>query len=153
MSQTTMIHAGRRPDPLMRPAMVIAGLLVTAIVTIAIGGHRNEPMMAEAAAAKETLQLRFVDQPDGTVVAVDANSGRNLEQVEIGKGGFIRVTMRSFALERKQRGIGNEVPFTLTRHTNGALILSDETTGRTMLLNAFGPSNEGVFAELIEKSR
>ena len=70
-----------------------------------------------------------------------------------GAGGFIRVTMRSFANERKRDGLGSETPFTLTRMRDGDLYLQDSLTGRTMLLNAFGPSNEGVFAELIDHER
>ena len=96
------------------------------------------------------MELKFVDQADWSVVAYDAASGGELERINPGSGGFIRVTMRSFAAERINRGLGPEVPFALLRMSDGDLLLQDPATGRTMLLNAFGPSNEGVFAQLLD---
>ena len=51
------------------------------------------------------------------------------------------------------RGMTAEEPFTLLRLKDGDLILTDRLTGRRMLLNAFGPSNERVFAELLDHGR
>jgi putative photosynthetic complex assembly protein len=140
-------------DPQRKPALAGAALIATAIALVAFGRHDKAPVAIDPAAVVESVELQFIDQPDGTVVAYDAASGAELERIAPGAGGFIRVTMRSFAAERTSRSLGSEVPFTLLRMTDGDLLLQDRLTGRTMLLDAFGPSNEGVFAELLNQRR
>ena len=102
---------------------------------------------------RDRVELLFRDLPDGTVVAIDATDGAELERIRPGEGGFVRVTMRSFAAERISRGVSREPPFDLVRMDDGDLILTDRLTGRDMLLDAFGPSNEGAFAQLLDKRR
>ena len=78
---------------------------------------------------------------------MDAADGRQLYKVEPGTNGFIRATMRGLARERMRAGIGAEAPFKLTRWSNGTLSLLDETSGRRIDLDAFGPANAGAFAQ------
>jgi len=140
-------------DPQRKPAIAGAALIATVIALVAFGRHERQPIVVDPAAVTQSVELKFVDQADGSVVALDAASGAELERIAPGGGGFIRVTMRSFAAERKNLGLGADVPFTLSRLSDGDLVLQDRLTGRTMLLNAFGPSNEGVFAELLDLGR
>lgn len=142
-----------KTDPQRKPAMACGALVVAAIVLVAVGRHEKTPIAVDPAAVAQSKELKFVDQPDGAVVAYDAGNGVELNRIAPGGGGFLRVTMRSFAEERKSRGFGSDVPFTLLRKTDGDLLLQDRLTGRTMLLNAFGPSNEGVFAQLLDHGR
>lgn len=148
-----MTNAQPRTDPQRKPAMACGALIVAAIVLVAVGRHEKTPIVVDPAAVAQSKELKFVDQPDGAVVAYDAGNGAELDRIAPGGGGFLRVTMRSFAEERKSRGFGSDVPFTLLRKTDGDLLLQDRLTGRTMLLNAFGPSNEGVFAQLLDHGR
>ena len=140
-------------DPQRKPALAGAALLAVTIALVTFGRQEKQPVTIDPAAVVQSMQLKFVDQPDGTVVAYEAASGTELDRIAPGGGGFIRVTMRSFAAERINRGLGSEVPFTLLRMADGDLLLRDPMTGRTMLLNAFGPSNEGVFAQLLDHGR
>ncbi len=140
-------------DQQRKPALAGAALIATAIALVAFGRQDKAAVAIDPAAVVESVELKFIDQPDGTVVAYDAGSGAELERIAPGAGGFIRVTMRSFAAKRTSRSLGSEVPFTLLRMTDGDLLLQDRLTGRTMLLDAFGPSNEGVFAELLNQRR
>ena len=140
-------------DPQRKPAIAAAALVASAIALVAFGRQDKTPVVIDKAAVVQSLEVKFVDQADGAVVAIDATKGKELERIAPGGGGFIRVTMRSFANERKSRGMGSDVPFTLLRMTDGDLLLQDRLTGRTMLLNAFGPSNEGVFAQLMDDER
>jgi putative photosynthetic complex assembly protein len=142
-----------RPDPQRRPAIACAALLGVALLLVTFGRTGDGPREIDAAAVMQTLPLAFEDLPDGTVVALNATTGAELQRIAPGEGGFIRVTMRSFAAERLNRGLGREEPFDLIRMSDGDLLLSDRTTGRVMLLDAFGPSNEGVFAQLLETGR
>lgn len=146
-------HAIRRKDPQRRPAIACASLIGAALVLVLVGRHPPQPPEIDPASVVESMDLRFSDLADGSVVALNAATGAKLERIDPGVGGFIRVTMRSFANERKQRGLSSDVPFTLTRMKDGDLLLRDPLTGRTMLLNAFGPSNEGAFAQLLDKGR
>ncbi len=150
MSQTATAPAR---DPQRKPAIACGCLIAAVVAMVALTRHDPVPEVIDPANVAEKLDLRFSDMPDGTVVASNAATGSEIERIVPGAGGFIRVTMRSFATERKQHGMGSDVPFTLTRTTDGALYLQDPLTGRTMLLNAFGPSNEGVFAELLDHER
>ena len=96
----------------------------------------------------EVIMLRFDDLDDGGVAVSDAANGQLLYKVEPGTNGFIRATMRGLARERMRSGIGAEAPFKLTRWSNGSISLQDETSGRRLDLDAFGPSNAGAFAQL-----
>lgn len=140
-------------DPQRKPAMAAGALIAVVIALAAFGRHESGPRAIDSDAIVQTAELKFVDQSDGSVVALDAASGTELERIAPGGGGFIRVTMRSFAGERKARGLGSDVPFRLVRMADGDLVLHDPLTDRTMLLNAFGPANEGVFAQLLDHGR
>jgi putative photosynthetic complex assembly protein len=142
-----------RSDPQRKPAMAGAALIAVCIALVAFGRHDKTPVALDPAAVTRSVELKFVDRPDGAVVAINAASGAQLERIAPGDGGFVRVTMRSFANERKQRGMNDAVPFVLTRMNDGDLYLIDPQTGRSMLLNAFGPANEGVFAQLLDEGR
>lgn len=148
MSQTLTT---RTKDPQAKSAIAGGLLIASALVLVTLTKGNLPERVIDPAQTERKMELRFRDLPDGTVVALDAATGEELERVVPGKGGFIRVTMRSFAAERIRKGFGPEVPFTLARMKGGNLVLEDPLTGRNMLLNAFGPSNEGVFAELIDQ--
>jgi len=141
-----------KADPQRKPAIACGCLIAAAIVLVAVGRHGRQPEAIDTGMAARAVELRFTDLPDGTVVAAAA-SGDEIERIAPGAGGFIRVTMRSFATERRSRGFDAQTPFTLMRMSDGDLVLHDRTTGRTMLLDAFGPANEGAFAELLDHGR
>jgi putative photosynthetic complex assembly protein len=94
--------------------------------------------------------LRFADRTDGGVAVYDANGNEPITVLSPGTNGFVRATMRNFARERRSNGIGSDAPFKLTAGTDGRLVLADTATGRTIDLEAFGPSNAGVFAGFLE---
>jgi putative photosynthetic complex assembly protein len=92
--------------------------------------------------------LRFADRADGAVVVTLADTGQVLEVAQ-GQNGFLRGTLRGFARQRKENGIGQMPPMRLTGYEDGRLILFDPSTGRQVDLEAFGATNEGVFAHLL----
>jgi putative photosynthetic complex assembly protein len=69
--------------------------------------------------------------------------------VATGQNGFLRGVLRGFARTRRADGIGAEAPFRLTAWADGRLTLSDPSTGRRADLEAFGPTNEAVFAKFL----
>lgn len=125
-------------------ALVIGTLLIVMIVRFTGSGAVRVPDAATVA----TLTFSVADQPDGSVVMVDALSGKLLDRVAPGTGGFVRGTMRGLARERQRQGIGADQPFHLIGRADGRLTLEDRTTGRRVDLESFGPTNAAVFSQL-----
>jgi putative photosynthetic complex assembly protein len=129
------------------PAIAIALLLIGTFITI--GMARLQGTTQEVAEpARKIRQLRFVDQPNGAVAAIDASTGQLVERYE-GEQGFLRGTLRAMARQRKVNGVGAEQPFELILHADGRLTLHDPATGTKIALESFGSKNIGVFARLL----
>lgn len=133
--------------PLIAAITLICGSLVV------VGAQRiglvGSPPAAEASQATATLSqdLRFFDQPDGAVrVVVEGGADR---VIPTASGGFVRGVLRSLVRERRARGIGSEQAFRVTEWSDGAVTIQDLATGRTLNLNAFGPTNRMDFVALI----
>ena len=129
------------------PAIAIALLLIGTFITI--GMARLQGTTQEVAEpARKIRQLRFVDQPDGAVAAIDASTGQLVERYE-GEQGFLRGTLRALVRDRRLQGFGADQPFELIAHDAGRLSLRDPATGSTIALESFGSNNIGVFARLM----
>lgn len=153
----TADHAAMRRNlvnqPFPRGALAAAIALVGfALVASAIGGLSGptEIVVTEAPEAAG-LDVRFADRADGAVVVSAAEDGRELAVMPGGTNGFLRGMLRGLARERRANGIGSEPPFRVVRWADGRHSLHDETTGRTIVLDAFGQTNAAVFAALIEE--
>lgn len=137
-------------------AMVVFALAATAMVRITGTPPAASPVAfrAEARIAPVASRvLRFRDRADGAVVIDDVTTGREAAVVAAGeKTGFIRGVMRGLARDRHMRGIGEAPPFTLTAWRDGELSLTDNATGRSIELTAFGATNRAAFAALLGKA-
>jgi putative photosynthetic complex assembly protein len=69
-----------------------------------------------------------------------------------GTNGFLRATMRGLARQRLREDEGADTPFRLTEWADGRLTLEDPATGRRIEMEAFGETNEAVFARLLTAS-
>ena len=123
---------------------------VLAIAAARLSGF--EPGTATNALAVASIQLGFADSDDGSVTIYDWDSGAELQTLAPGEGSFIRGVLRSLVRERRSRGLMIDDPFRLTRFDDGSLTLKDPLTDRDIALQAFGPSNVGAFAVLLESS-
>jgi putative photosynthetic complex assembly protein len=128
-------------------------MIALALVLVALGRQPQAPVVIDPAAVSRSLDLAFRDRPDGSVMVVDAATGRDIQIIAPGGGGFVRVTMRSYAKERLQRGLSDATPFHLAEMADGTVFLQDRLTGRTMHLNAFGPANVGAFRAILDHGR
>lgn len=139
--------------PLMLMGGIVAiSLALTSLVTFGFLPRQSVPSEARAAAGVKPVSertLRFFDEPDGTVRVEDGASAEVLARFGEGQGGFIRATVRSLVHQRRIRGEGPAVPFTLTRWETGALTLADPVTGRSVEVSSFGPDNRAVYAGLL----
>lgn len=133
--------------------MVAISLALTSAVSLGLLERQSVPAEARAAAGikpAEQITLRFFDEADGTVRVEDGASAEVLARFATGEGGFIRATVRSLVHQRRIRGEGPAVPFTLTRWENDTLTLADPVTGRSVEVSSFGPDNRAVYANMFD---
>lgn len=139
------------------PLMLMGGLVAITLAltaSVSLGFFERQAVPAEARAAAgvkpaDERTLRFLDEADGIVRVEDGATGEVLQRFGQGEGGFIRASVRSLVHQRRIRGEGPAVPFTLTQWDNGGLTLSDPVTGRSVEVSSFGPDNRAVFANLL----
>jgi putative photosynthetic complex assembly protein len=143
-------HGSAGPSRIVTPgALATAGSLVALTLAAAFllpHGPRDAGF-APGTVERQRL-LRFADRQDGAVVVTDAADGR-LAGLVTGESGFLRGTMSGLARIRRMEGIGAEPPFRLTLYDNDRLVLDDPSTGKSIDLEAFGSTNEAVFALLL----
>jgi len=138
------------------PRGILIGAALMIALTIALSGAARltgiGTTQMPASAAVESRSLHFADQRDGSIAVTDAATGRTVAVVSPGTNGFLRGTLRGLARERKRQDIGADPAFRLVRWADGRLTLEDPTTRRVIDLAAFGPTNSGVFADLLTGS-
>ena len=138
------------PEKVPLPFLIAAGLLVGAtMLLVGINQLTKGDGDAQTADAVVMQELRFEDQANGSIAIYAGPDDKALKIVEPGTNGFLRGTLRALVRERRLNGIGDQAPFRLVRRADGSLTLDDPATGRSINLNAFGPSNYGVFASLL----
>jgi putative photosynthetic complex assembly protein len=102
----------------------------------------------------ESRDLMFVDRADRGVDISDANTGAPIETIPPKTGGFLRGAMRGLLYDvrygRDHLAQAPDYPFRLTRWADGRLSLEDTRTHRQLELEAFGSTNEQVFARLLD---
>ena len=140
-----------RKAPFPRGILAVAGTIIAFSITIAavgrLTGAANSAPTAPPVASRELL---FRDQPDGAVAVFDAkNPTVPIEVVAPETNGFLRATMRGLAQQRLRQDANRQIPFRLTGWADGRLTLTDPTTGRKVEMEAFGITNEKVFAHLL----
>lgn len=145
-------------DPIPRGALALAGALIVGSLALtgAVRSGLVDPAPSatalrgrEGVAPLRTRELRFLDQPDGTVLILDGGSGATVARAGREGSGFIRGVMRGLARERRMHGFGAGPPFRLTAWTNGQLTLVDLATSRSIELASFGDTNRAAFARLL----
>lgn len=133
---------------------LLAGIVAIALLAVAFARWvGTEVTVRQGAVIVASCELRFEDGPAGSVLVYSARDGILLETFESGAGSFVRGVLRSMTRERRSLQTTSEKPFRLARHADGALTIRDQATGRLIVLNAFGPTNAGVFARLLDASR
>ncbi|MFZ9965453.1 MAG: photosynthetic complex assembly protein PuhC [Steroidobacteraceae bacterium] len=136
-----------RPIPRFMTLSSLA-LVVTALALAGLGRLTGVGTTTSVVSAPpESRAQRFEDGANGSIVVLE--QADTLTVIEPGRDGFIRGALRGLARERRLRGIGPEVPFELTRWSDGRFSLTDPATGQTIDLAAFGADNLAAFASLL----
>lgn len=144
---------GERPFPrgVLIAVAILLGSIILAIAIARIMGV--DPEQIPLSEAVEVRELRFVEREDGTLAVHDVASGQVVRVLEVTEGGFVRGVLRTMARERMLHRADPDGPFSVARRADGYITLEDPGTGILLRLRAFGPSNEGAFAELLAAAR
>ena len=139
-------------EPVVPKGGVLAGaalilFALAAVTTVRLTGVGGTHMKLPAAV--ESRDLRFEDGQKGAVLVFDASDHQLVDTLAPGSNGFIRVVMRGLARERRKVDVGAQPPFRMTRYSSGQLTLTDTSTGQQIDLGAFGSTNAGAFARLM----
>jgi putative photosynthetic complex assembly protein len=149
-----------REVPGPSPRVILGGgALVAAVIALAALASRQD--VGRVTDAETTLggtpvevaEVRFEDREDGSVAVQDARTDRVVHRLPPGEGNFERGALRALVRIRKVHGIEEPGTFRLTAWRDGRLTLTDPATGTVLDLNAFGPTNVGAFARILEATR
>ncbi|MEL6447495.1 MAG: photosynthetic complex assembly protein PuhC [Pseudomonadota bacterium] len=127
------------------PLLLAGGLVLITLLGVVWQQTVINPA-AQVSVAPEVVAeqvLQFVDQPDGSVNVVAMPSGEALDVVAPGEGNFLRGTLRGLVRERRLNDASMTAGFVVRRYADGAVVISDLATGRTIDLRGFGPVNAG----------
>lgn len=135
------------PGSLWPAALVVLalGVLVASVAQIRSSGVS---IRAPDPATLVMRELRFEDQPDGSVRVIDHRSNQVIDAIT-GEAGFARGVLRGFARDRRAHGVGAELPLELHGRVDGRLTLLDPSTGRIVDLESFGRANSAVFGRML----
>ena len=132
----------------------VAALIGFALIAVASYTLMHEPRAPDnSSSAIKIRDLRFVDLGAGEVAVQDWPGGDRVATLAPGSENFIRGVLRGLARERRSIGIGDAEPFRISRFADGHLTLEDRATGRILFLDAFGPTNAGAFAQLLDRTQ
>jgi len=148
-----LLQAGRLPGGIPIPAVVL-GLPLAALVCIAIAVRVTTPLgRSPAAAPLRSVDLIFQDHDNGSIDVLRAGDHRRVDVIAPGSNAFLRVLLSGLVRERRREHEGDEgLPFRITRWADGRLTIDDIATHKLIELDAFGPSNSGAFARLLDRS-
>jgi putative photosynthetic complex assembly protein len=150
MSSSTHHHDIAIPRGPLIGGMALIGATLLAVATVRLSGVEVSSRSHAPAVAERRLQ--FEDRADGSIAVRDADAapGSVVRIVPAGSDGFLRGTLRALVRQRRLSEVGPQTPFRLTAHADGRLTLDDPATGERIDLEAFGPTNSAVFAQLLE---
>ena len=143
--------AMQRPTPprgVSTTAKVLSALLILSllvyVVAVPTSGHHGADTQVVT-----SRDLLFRDQPDGGVLVADSRDGSTVTRIEPGQDGFVRGALRALGRERRIGGGVREAPFRLAAWADGRLTLEDPSSGATLDLWAYGPTNAEAFARFL----
>ena len=138
-----------------RAGLIGVGVIVAGIVALAGISHATnaEHVTMPPTRPVAAIDLAFKDLPTGGVDITEAGTGRLVSTVAPNTGGFVRGIMRALVLGHRRAGEPDGMPFRLTRWADGRLTIADPSTRESFELEAFGSTNEQVFAAFLETPR
>ena len=130
-------------------ALVLGLVMLATLILVAVVRYSGVDIRHADSPSQQVRLLRFADMDNGDIGVVNAQDGSELARFS-GEQGFMRGALRAMARERKRRDIGPMDPFELHARTDGRLTLIDPATHMRLDLESFGPTNAGLFAQLLQ---
>jgi putative photosynthetic complex assembly protein len=149
-------HNEKFPAWVPKAAAALIGTTLLIVFGIRLGVLPGRPTTPEIRAEKQVAivsqrQFRFADRADGALIATDAKTNELALVLEPGSNsGFIRGVMRGLMRERQLHEVERDGAVTVTQWADGALTLTDPSTGRVIELGSFGDTNRAAFAQLLK---
>jgi putative photosynthetic complex assembly protein len=97
-------------------------------------------------------EVRFSEQAGGAIKVDDAATGREIALIPAAGNGFVGVVLKGYGRDRGLAGIGAEAPYRISTLADGRSIIEDPTSGRVVMLGAFGPDNLKAFSQIIAQT-
>ena len=130
-------------------ALVLGLVMLATLILVAVVRYSGVDIRYADSPSQQVRLLRFADMDNGDIGVINAQDGSELARFS-GEQGFMRGALRAMARERKRHDIGPMVPFELHARTDGRLTLIDPATHMRLDLESFGPTNAGLFAQLLQ---
>ena len=130
-------------------ALVLGLVMLATLILVAVVRFSGVDIRYADSPSQQVRLLRFADMDNGDIGVINAQDGSELARFS-GEQGFMRGALRAMARERKRRDIGPMDPFELHARTDGRLTLIDPATQMRLDLESFGPTNAGLFAQLLQ---
>jgi len=130
-------------------ALVLGLVMLATLILVAVVRFSGVDIRYADSPSQQVRLLRFADMDNGDIGVINAQDGSELARFS-GEQGFMRGALRAMARERKRRDIGPMDPFELHARTDGRLTLIDPATHMRLDLESFGPTNAGLFAQLLQ---
>lgn len=153
-------HSQSHPQSHVHPALpkpvLLGAAALVAFVFATTGAARLTGVgrqVTQDAPIVDVAALSFVDRDDGSILVREEPRGDAIATIAPETNGFLRSTLRGLVRERRRAGVDSPVPFTLSSRRDGAIEIADPATGRRVELTAFGPTNSGAFAALLDARR
>lgn len=141
-----------KPPVFPRSVLLAAGALLVFSIGLAgtarITNHNHVVLAPTYAVASRDLS--FKDLSNGGIDISDAETGKTITTVVPTTGGFLRGIVRGLVRDHHRYDNATGYPFRLTRWADGRLSIEDSGTHERFELEAFGSTNEAVFARLLE---
>jgi putative photosynthetic complex assembly protein len=138
-----------------KPVIAVAGLMLVTVLLIGtmklVGYHPDPTLPATPPDASRTIKVE--DASEGRVIVSDAKTGETITTYHRGEGSFVRAALRALVNTRKHMGLAVGGDFRLESHNGQKLYLIDDTSGKVLPLNAFGPANTAVFAAFMSNPK
>lgn len=136
------------------PRSVILGMGALLAITIGLAGAarltNHNHVILPPTHPIASRDLAFKDLANGGIDVTDAKTGQLVTTVAPQTGGFVRGIMRGLVRGHRLAGEPPHSSFRLTRWADGRLSIEDPSTHESFELEAFGSTNEKVFARFLD---
>ncbi len=128
-------------------ALIGAALIATTAARLTGVGTTH----VQAGQPVESRLLTFKKTDSGGIKVISAETGIEIADLPAKKDGFVGVLLQGFGGGRMRAGVDVDAPYRLVRYAGGRAGLDDPETGRSVMLDAFGPDNFQAFNRLFKK--